>query len=384
MNRLTLSWCLGAALLLAGCGEKNEQAGTPTESGKQSLVQATAQPNPLGEGVHQPPDAQWTIACMGYSRTGHVERSKTFRQQLTASTGLKGFYVVHEEGISTIYYGFYRVLSTRSGSGEKVTEEDIKEGKRAQADLQKIRSLRDATGDPLFTSARFSPLEPVDPPAPAEWDLRNVDRNKPDSDPSKAFWALEIGIYKDDNERSRESNRKKDAVESVRMLRESGIKDVYFYHGKTASSIIIGTWPREAVKEQDSTEVGSIDPDQRLLVLAQRFPAGVVPKLRDSEGKSVRAMAPRLEPVDPTLIDHMARYDRRSVNGNDIKRTYRKKNGATVDIFEPSLVILIPRGGEGMLDGGDRSPTDDPLYDTGRSPLTNPGTGGGRLRSLDR
>ena len=358
------------ALLLAGCGSPPKAGGTAANPAMQSSA-----PKPVADDQPiQPPDALWTIVCAQIRGANHVERAKITKQQLAASTKMKDFYVVHEEEQSTLYYGFYRFISPRERPD--MTRDDVRDGERAQADMAKVRSLENNLGDKLFPMAVMSPLEPVDPPAPAEWDLRNVDRNKPDGDPSKAYWSLEIAVYKDNPQ------RKQMAVESVRSARESGVKDIYFYHGKTSSSVCIGTWPRAAVKEQDSDRVQSSNPDMPLLVLPQQL-SGVHPTgpIKNREGQTVQAMAPRLEPTDPTMIDTMQKYPRRNVNGYEIKHTYTTTEGGTVDRYDPSLVIFIPRDDpSGMLGGGvrqiDNDEQDTRLMNTNRS-------NGGQLRSLD-
>jgi hypothetical protein len=360
---------LSFLLLAAGCASPT----TPTTGPSATVGKPQQTPVAGSDFVVPPPNAQWTIACTAFNGYGHVERAKAAKEHLIASTGLTSFYVVHEDDTSTLYYGFYRYISERDATertDNNPSRSDLAEGDRAQQDLAKIKSLTAANGDPIFTEAVMSPLEPADPPAPAEWDLKNLDRNKSASDPTRAFWSLEIAVYKDNPQ------RKQAAVDSVRDLRAHGVTNAYFYHGKTASSVCIGAWPEDAIKEQDMATAQSVDPDTRLLVLPQPLPKGASDQIKDSEGHPLRTLEPKLEPIDPTMIDTMHRYPNRSVNGYDIKHTYNLKAGGTVDMYDQSLLILIPREAEkSVLDRS--APADATPSLLGGTPDQ-----GGHLRSL--
>ena len=369
MKRVSI--CLSVLTLLAGCASKDAPPKALQVVTKEEGVKLKKSGAAIESDAIQPVDAQWSIACRQFGGPNHVELAKISKQQVAAGTGLSGFYVVHEEGISTLYYGFYQYMSPRQAPQDQPAA--MAEGARAQADLKKLQSF-ESNHQKLFPMAFFSPLEPVDPPAPAEWDLRNVDRGKSDTDPSKAFWSLEVGVYKDD------ADRKKVAVEAVKQLRAEGVKDAYYYHGKLSSSVCIGTWPREAVKEQESGGKGFVDTEdasQDIILFNQRFAEGVSDKIHDASGKKLKAFAPRLEVADPTMLDAMRRYPYRAVNGYNIKHTYKKKAGGTVDVVDPSLVILIPQP-ESVLDAQDRRLQNDPVL----GGLPQLPSNGGTLRSL--
>ena len=363
-----LSIGLSILALLAGCSSSPSSPKAMQVVTKEEGVQQTKSGQSVQSDAVQPADAQWSIACKQFGGPNHVESAKLAKQHLAQLTGMGGFYIVHEDSLSTLYYGFYREFSPREKPN--MTDADKAEGARAQADLRKLQSFQDEVGQKLFPMAFFSPLEPVDPPAPADWDLRNVDRDKSDRDPSKAFWSLEIGVYKDD------ADRKKVAVEAVRQLRDQGVKDAYFYHGKQSSSVCIGAWPRDAVKEQEAGNAGTEDPSQDIIVFNQRFAPGVSDKIHDASGKLLKPFAPKLDVADPTMLDAMRRYPNRAVNGYNIKHTYNRKTGGTVDIVDPSLVIMIPRE-ETVLDAGQRQLPDDSMIG-----LPQRIDQGGTLRSL--
>jgi hypothetical protein len=369
MKYLILS-LIGVAVV-AGCAGKSgtAPAGAPVVVTTETPVQQTKSGVAVETDAIQPADAQWSIACRQFGGPNHVELAKGAKESVKAATGMKDFYVVHEDGLSTLYYGFYRSITPRQESG--MSRDDVAEGKRAQKDLQRLQSMETKFGEKLFPTAFMAPLEPVDPPAPAEWDLRNVDRNKRDNDPTKAFWSLEIAIYKDSPE------RKQAAVDSVRALREQmGVKDAYFYHGKTTSSVCIGAWPREAIKEQERRTAGVDDPSETFILLPQALPAGVSDKVHGPDGELIKAIAPRKEIADPTFLDYTRRYPNRAINGDDIVREVKLKTGGVKKIYEPSQVIIIPRD-ETILDSpSQRQLATDPL------PLPPTRGSGGALRSL--
>lgn len=373
----TLTACLAILVLMTGC------AGTdPTPPKAMEVVERAEGVQQQKSGVAmetdaiQPADARWTIVCQEFKGPNHVERAKIAKQYAAQVTNMKGFYVVHEDGLSTLYYGFYRINSPREDLGRPLTSDEVAEGKRAQADRAKLASAEASMGVKLFNFVIFTQLEPVDPPAPAEWDLRNVDRNKSDSDPTKGYWSLEVGVYKDD------PRRKEAAVEAVRVYREQGV-EAYFYHGKTSSSVCIGAWPRDSVREQEMGGRGYAETDdasQDVIVFAQRFAPGVSDKIYDAQGRPLKAIAPRLDVADPRMADTMRRFPDRAVNGYKIQREVKKKGGGTKIVNEPSLVIMIPRD-ESILNASQRESVADPLISL---PTLNPsgGQGGGRLRSL--
>jgi hypothetical protein len=138
-------------------------------------------------------------------------------------------------------------------------------------------------------------------------------------------------------------------VDSVREARKNGI-EAYFYHGEVTgtSSVCIGCWPREAVKEQDSAVAESRDSEQPILVTDQPLPRSMGTNLMDRDGKHVKALTPRIEPVDPTLIAAMKQYPYHQINGMEVIRRGKDRNtGKTVEAPEQSFLVLVPQPGEG-------------------------------------
>ena len=70
------------------------------------------------------------------------------------------------------------------------------EGQKAHADRVFVAGLTDANGDHPLDACFFMQLEPPDPPAPPEWNLANKDKDKPDSEPTKAYWSLQIAAFR--------------------------------------------------------------------------------------------------------------------------------------------------------------------------------------------
>ena len=314
--------------------------------------QSKSEPPPI-EGV-PPADAQWTIYCQAIAGPDHVQRANMIKAELLRATGLKDWYVIHSDTESVIYYGFYRSISD---------PKDKKESERAQAELAKMTQLADQHGNRIFAQCLFVQVTAPDPNAPPEWDLRNAN----------GFWSLEIAVYKDSPE------RKQAAVDAVREARKQGI-EAYYYHGPTASSVCIGAWPREAVAEQDQA-VGEAanDAEQDILVLPQPLDIRGGVEVRNREGKRVRALAPRIEPVDASLLAMIARYPTHAVNGNVMITRGKDPAGTITEVPDPSLLVKIPHDAPSILRPGTAAaPPPSLLQPT--SPSQVPGAG--KLRSV--
>ena len=311
-------------------------------------VQATpADPN----AVNPPADAQWTIYCQAIAGLNHVELANNLKTQLLKITPMKDWYVIHEDAQSVLYYGFYRAIDAT----------DPKESQRAQTDHRQIQSMTDQSGERLFGHSYFVEITTPDPTAPAEWNLANAG----------GYWSLQIAAYKDS------PKRKQFAVDAVREARAQGLP-AYFYHGENTSMVFIGAWPRSAVKEQDESSATSPDPSQPLLVLSQPLPSGAPTEVRDREGNLVHAVAPHLEPLDPSLIEAMQKYPNNVVNGEvHTSRVKDPVSGQEQQIPDPSFLVEIPRKQPSLLDSSPK--IDEPQV---TAPTQQPAPIGGKLRSL--
>ena len=296
-----------------------------------------------------PADAQFTLYCQAIGGPAHIEQANAAKEQLIKMTGMKDWYIVHQDVQSIIYYGFYRSIS----------DPKDKDSARAQADRKKIDGLKDGAGNKVFDRPLFVQVDSPDPVAPPEWNLMN----------SSGYWSLQIAAYKDS------PKRKEAAVEAVREARKNGV-DAYYYHGETTSSVCIGAWPREAVKEQDQEVAAANDPGQDILVLPQPLPAGSNVQIRNRDGASVKAVAPKFEPVDPSMIAAMQQYPTHAVNGEvHAKAVDDPITGAKKTVEDPSFFVVIPHKAPSLLRAQQAAPA-----------LIAPGAprneGGGKLRSI--
>lgn len=266
-------------------------------------------------------DAQYTILCQQFTGPTHAQAAKQAKEALVKATKLKDWYVVTGDTDSTLYYGFYKSFDNPKDADTV----------RAQNDRKTLAAMTDTAGNKPFQYCVFVAAAGADPTAPAEWDLRNA----------KGYFSLAIAAYMDS------PLRKQYAVDAVREARKRGIPAFYF-HGDTVSEVCIGAWPRDAVKEQESSEGRSTDPNQPLLVSTTPLPASMK-NLREKEsGQKVKVMAPDFQPVDPSLMKMMKDYPFHSINGETTVRKYTK-DGQTSEIQDPSFLVYIPQKDEEVV-----------------------------------
>lgn len=354
------SWWFATAVMAAvavSCTENKPAENKPETGSLASGHASAAKAAPaVGDVVVPPKDAQWTIYCMSISGDNHVLRARKAKNDLIAATPLKEWYVVHGEAESTLFYGFYRTISET---------DDAKEATRAHTDRQRIKSMMDPEGRRPFQMAIFVRQDLPDPTAPPEWDLTNA----------KGFYSLEIAVYKDS------PDRKKVALETVRAAREMGV-EAYYYHGPSTSSVCIGVWPREAVREENVREVvKNEDPNRPMLVLPQAV--NNMDAIQDDKGNVVQAVAPKVEPIDPTLIAAMKQYPDHTVNGSQIIRKVRDpKTGQVVQGPEKSFLVVIPRKSPSILGGPTLPPTQEQAPVAPPVPEKPVDDGRGKLKSI--
>jgi hypothetical protein len=274
-----------------------------------------------------PSDAQWTILCEVFTGSNHQFEAHLAKDFWTQQTNLSGFYVVHQQDQSTLYYGYYRSIAD---------PHDHKESDRAQADRQRIQQLVDPGGQRPFVGCVFVELVPKDPPAPAEWNLVNA----------KGHWSLQIGVYEDD------PHRKEAAVDSVKEMRAHGI-EAYYYHGLTASSVCIGAWPEEAVKKE---QAHANDPNQPVLV--SNAPLGAGDAYLRSTGQHLQQVTPKIEIVDKNLQAMMVQYPYEAINGD---MEIRDADGHLVKGATPSYLVEIPQNQQTDTDTASKDDTNTQL-----------------------
>ena len=307
-----------------------------------------------------PPPPQWTLYCQAFAGPAHVEQAKAVKDQLMAASaqrGLKDWHVVHQEGESVVYHGFYRTIAADDAK-------DKKEGQRAQRDRREIAGMMDAQGNRIFEHVFFVELPAPDPVAPPEWNLSNAD----------GFFTLQIAAYKDS------PHRKQAAIDAVRDARAQGV-EAYYYHGETTSSVCIGAWSRSAVREQEEAEAQTSEnaQDQDILVLPMPLPNQEKIDVRNAQGKRVKTYAPRFEALDPTLIATMQKYPTHAVNGvTYVSKVTDPVTKQVQEVEDPSYIVQIPKPKVSLL----RQQAQAPELIAPPTPTNSSQQGGGRLKSL--
>jgi hypothetical protein len=319
----------------------------------------TGEKPPAEPAIQIPADARWSLYCAAVSGPDRFSRIAQLKAKLLARSGMKDWYVIHNDTDSTLFYGFYSSI-------EKTEPGSI----RAHAERKRVQELKDEQGDKIFPTCFFTPIVQPDPPAPAEWKLANA--------PSKAYWSLEIAAFKDN------VLRKQAAVEMVKQFRAKGV-EAYFFHGESISSVCIGAWPADAVKQQDDGAGRAISPEDNVLVSSEPLPENFK-KLRDIESKDghkIRSFAQRIEIADPSLKAAMAEYPNHLVNYDLYASVVKTTDGTNKKLEAQSFLVKIPHAEDSGLNGGtvpgllnQVGPVPVPPTD----PMHQPGTG--RLRGI--
>jgi hypothetical protein len=366
IRRLFSGLILAATATLAVSCAPDHPAGDNTQTSAMSASpsgRSTATLRASADMPAVPRGALYTIYCTAVSGPGHIEESRLMRQSLVSGTKMKDWYIVHGNDKSTLYYGFYRSVDPRDPS-------DAAEGKRAIADLNSIRGMTDNNGYRPFATSLPVPLDSPDPAGNPAWDLSR----------SGGYYSLQIAVYKDS------PDRKEAAVEAVREARAQGI-EAYYYHGPVASSVCIGAWPREAAREED-TAAQNNDPNVPLLVTNVPLPEDTVKQWSD---RGVKAVAPTLEPIDPSMLQAMEKFRTFAVNGEVMMRPGTDPTtGKPTRVPTPSYLVKVPHpddnadsGTPMASDGGNASPSETPSGLPTATPADQqPAAGVGQLKSL--
>lgn len=291
--------------LVAGCAgnptvpEPQPQASSVTVPTPRATVGREGDAPPAREQVPAPTipaGARFTIFCETFTGDNHVQRATELKNLLMANARTKGWYVIHQDGQSTIYHGYYAEFDESAA----VNAAAKKEAQRAKSD----KSVVDALPNPLradsklFPRALFVSLDSPDPDAPPEWSLVNAN----------GYWSVEVASYTG-------FERKQAAVESVREARKANIP-AFYYHGPSYSSVCIGAWPRSAVIERSTEQINSIPQGSDVFVDVRggEIPADIRNNmLRD--GKPIQVVVPKVEIVDKTLLATLKAYPEHAVDG---------------------------------------------------------------------
>jgi hypothetical protein len=267
-----------------------------------------------------PSDARWTLYCATVTGPDRFTRLAQMKAYLIANSPFKDWYVIHNEQDSTLFYGFFRSIETN---------EDPRAAAAAHAQRKAVAEWKDSTGARPFAGCFFTPISPPNPVAPAEWNLANA--------PANAFWSVQIMAFKD------HPLRKQAAVEAVKDLRAKGV-EAYYYHGQTISSVCVGAWPRQAVKEQDVAAGQAVNEDDAVMVsnvpLPERYKNA---RLKTADGQRLVSYAQRVEIADPSLSATIKQYPQHAVNYEFHSRKVKAEDGKVVDVPDPSFLVIIPR-----------------------------------------
>jgi hypothetical protein len=273
---------------------------------------------------------------------------------------LKGWYLIHKDGQSTIYQGFYSEFDVANATDAAAKKDAL----RAQNEKKLVEALPlPGTTQKLFPRALFVSLDSPDPDAPAEWNLVNTG----------GAYSVEIAAYTG-------FERKQAAVESVREARKSNIP-AYYYHGPSYSHVCIGAWPATAVIEQAVAQVNAIPQGNDVFVDLQ---GGAIPQEMKNQmlrqGRNVQVVVPKVKIVDQTLLDTMRAYPEHSVDGYaQMEETMDPVTKQRIQKPKHSMLIRIPAADASM----DTARSDDSSPPTLIKPNPSNNNLGARLKGLN-
>jgi hypothetical protein len=307
-----MGWAvIGLALGLVGCTSQKPIPAAPTAG--------VASPSDNGAGGMDlpvfPPGAQSTLLCNTFNGTAHIVEATRAKEYLKARTGSDQWYVIHSADESDLFYGFY---STDDDHGQS------NESRRALADWLKLTAMVDEDGRKMFAQVLFVPINPPDPPAPKEWEVMN----------NPGFWTLQIAVFRDSPQ------RKQAAIDTVRQARAQGV-DAYYHHNDVESYVYVGSWARDAVKEQDEKSAKSDDPNQPLVVLSGPIAGAENAQFQTKDGRKMKVVMPKLQILDPGLKETVDQYPYTEVNGEVKGRKVTKVDGTTTVIPYPSYLVQL-------------------------------------------
>ena len=314
------------------------------------------------ENPPMPQDAVWTIYCQSFVGPLRVTEVKQKRAAMIKSTGWKDWHVAHLDQESVLYYGFYHNIFKDADNSK-----DRREAEGAYAQLKALKELKDADNNRVFQACFFTQIAHPEQEGPPEWNLLNT--------PKEAYWSVLIGVYRDN------PDYKKAALEAVKKLRDSG-EEAYYVHGATSSTVCVGTWPRAAIKEQESdTAKADDDPNVEIRVSPTPLPADIAREYTTPEGKKIRWVCPVIVIQDSSLQAVIDRYPYFYTNGQVMgKKTTNpitKKVSMTPD---HSSLLIIPHRAASSLDNAPSVVPPEVLQQLAKPATATPGK---KLKKLD-
>jgi hypothetical protein len=203
---------------------------------------------------------------------------------------------------------------------------------------------------------------------------------------AQGVYSLQIAVFKDSPE------RRNFAVNAVREARAQGY-EAYYYHGPTASSVCIGAWPENAVRERNDFNVKTMDNPGAVPLVT----AGSLPTLAEGQqymtpdGKPINVVAAKYEILDPKLLNLMKQFKTHSVNGETQHWVIDPHTGRKrLTPEQPSFLVKIPRNipmiAPSMAAAPDANVNPRPApqeQQTSPSSAKPSAPQGGKLRSID-
>jgi len=248
-NIITLySLAIGLGIIISGgCNSGSDRYGkdTPPDFGSPSLRTPTAHRTETKRGGSifsrvqggQARQGHLTILLAQYNDANKVQEAQALQQRAQRLLGTDDIWLTNEELGLAVHYGHF---------------ENMEEAQKGKEQVKKMyKKLQPGRWQIFFVKEIPGP----DPAAPGQWDLLQ----------SECDYSLEIGTYYNVPEKDY-YERKKDAVEAVRVLRESG-QTAYFVHGRLASRVYVGCIPASQVRppRDPSAPITIVSPEVKLL-----------------------------------------------------------------------------------------------------------------------
>jgi hypothetical protein len=389
MNTRVASWWVLGLATLSGCGGNGAtlpvQTRTPAEPAITQSAPPAQQPSPTraanvaaAEKAAYVPVGNFTLICQNFSGGGHERQARLAKDTYSQATGRNEFFVFHDTDHSELLFGGYRTNDAKA---------DPAEFQRAESDLKWLRSLKGTNGQPVFPRSLLVPLPTADPSSEPQWNIANLDRDKPRDDPQRMYWTLAIAGYTTDvmDKEGRPGDRKQMAVDAVRQARSMGIP-AYYYHGPSVSNVCIGAWPRSAMVEQESKGASSksesaANHGEDLIVSSAPLPDKVTKGLQD---RGSRVVQPKIEVRDPDLLATWKRYPEYAVNDAvQVNAVTDPNTGKKTRRPQQSFLVEIPETQQqGIVSGAAQEKSTAPEPTPSLLNPMGPSNTGGQLRRI--
>jgi hypothetical protein len=332
-------------------------------AGVVSLAAAQQPEKGLDKSPPPPEDAQWTILCRTFAGPDRVALAMRTRDALRKQSGEKTWYLLHGEQDTSLFYGYYRSVTT-----DVADNKARKDAERAASDRRRIAAMRDERGNALFPEAIFVPVDAVGEDGPREWSITAAPRD--------AQWSLLIGVYQDIPQ------RKRAAVDAVRKLRSEKV-EAWYFHGDIKSYVYVGSWDAAAVTRTEiDTAKLSQSPDEQVMVTDRFLDPSVPTVYRTHEGKTVRLAARTLTIHNQDVKDTQKKFPHFHTNGEVLGRKIKDpKTKQERVVYDESVLCAIPRREQTVLNSDTLSAP--PPVQILRPPGASPTPGSGKLKSID-